>query len=426
MAERRIIGSSLISRLGVLAGTAVIIVLNTRTLGAEGQGEIAAFQLGMLLIAAVSGYFAGGTVVFLSRSWPVSSLRRAGNGWTTISALAVGAALGAVGGFPRLSLLMLAGWMQASIVFQGQILLALNAIRPHNRLAFLQTALLAAFLAWMYAIGWQAVDTYIVSLLTALGLTLAYGGWAVSRRIPHVPPTDLRSMLREMWQYGRAAQTGSLLQLLTNRLPFTWLARTNGPATAGLYSIAFYGMEAMWTAARAWAPIVHARSAQSDTPAARMAHTRPLLAMTLAFTGILWTVAAAAPETVYAWAFDVAGIRAVLVALGPAVLTGSAASIVAHHLSGIGQHRWNARTSGAALLTVVACGFGWYVEYGALGAAAAASVAGAVQLAGLVYGLHREERLGLADWLPRRTDWVHLRAKTSETPNTRGDSNPSA
>ncbi len=420
------IGYSLLSRLGVLAGTAAIILLNTRMLGAAGQGEIAVFQLGMLLISAVSGYFAGGTVVFLSRTWPLSTLWRAGTVWMAFSALAVGALLWAVGGFPLLSLLVLAGWMQAAIVFHGQILLALHAIRPHNRLAVLQTTLLAAFLGWMYAIGWRTVETYVVSLLTALGLTLTYAGLVVRGRMGRGALRGGWDMWRDLWRFGRSAQTGALLQLLTNRLPFTWLGRTSGAAVAGVYSVAFYGMEAMWTAARAWAPVVHARIAATEDRGERLAVTRGLLVLTVAFTGALWGIAVALPEPVYAWAFGIDGIRRVLVVLGPAVLAGAAASLVAHHLSGIGQHRWNARTSGAALVAVVVCGAWWYAAHGAVGAAAAASVAGLVQISGLLFALHREEHLRSADWLPRRSDWAHLRANRPSTPTTRSDSNPSA
>jgi O-antigen/teichoic acid export membrane protein len=172
--------------------------------------------------------------------------------------------------------------------------------------------------------------------------------------------------------------------------------------------------------------VVHARIAAEDSRAGRLAVTRSLLALTLLFTGTMWGVAVALPESAYAWAFGIDGVRAVLVALGPAVLAGAAASLVAHHLSGIGQHRWNAWTSGAALVAVVGCGAWWYAEHGALGAAAAASVAGLVQISGLLIALHREEGMQLSDWLPRRSDRDHLRANRSSTPTTRSDSNPSA
>lgn len=427
MAEGRVIGHSLLLRGGVLVGTAAVVLLNSRVLGAEGQGQVAVFQLGLLLISAVSGFIAGGTVVYLNQHWPLRSLWRAGHQWMAVSALAITAGFAVVGGFPLWGAIGLAGWLQAGIVFHGQILLATGAVRAHNRLAFTQTALLATFLLSAFMLGWRSLEGFVAALILALAWTAGDAAWRVRKSLGPSVPFDAR-VWSELWRLGRSAQTGALLQLLTNRLPFTWLARlgASGAAVAGLFSIAFYGMEAMWTAARALAPVLHARTAGTSDRGERLASTRAFALLTAGLAAGLWSVAMALPEAGYARAFGVAGIREVLAALGPAVLAGSVAGLLSHHLSGIGQHRWNAWTSGAGLVAVVVCGALWYAPYGAVGAAAAASVAGGVQVVGLAWGLHREERMRLAEWMPRRSDWHQLRANKSVTPIKRDDSNPSA
>ena len=164
----------------------------------------------------------------------------------------------------------------------------------------------------------------------------------------------------------------------------------------------------------------------SPTISSRIATTRAFAALTLGMSAGLWGVSLLVPEAVYAGLFGIAGIREVLVTLGPAVLAGSLAGLIAHHLSGIGQHRWNAWTSGAGLVAVGVGGAVWYEPLGAVGAAMAASVAGSVQLAGLAWALHREERMRLRDWMPRKSDWAQLKANKSLTPMVRADSNPSA
>jgi len=70
--------------------------------------------------------------------------------------------------------------------------------------------------------------------------------------------------------------------------------------------------------------------------------------------------------------------------LGPAAIAGAFSSVVAHHLSGIGQHRWNAWTSGAGLLTLLILATATIPAYGAIGAAYAASGAAIVQALGLL------------------------------------------
>lgn len=427
LAEERVIGHSIGLRAGALAATAATVLLNTRILGAEGQGQVAVFQLGLLLVSAVSGFVAGGAVVFLQRTWPIRAMWRAGHVWMAGSAVAVVTAVGAIGGFPLWGAIGVAGWLQAGIVFHGQILLATGAIRAHNRLAFAQTALLAVGLALAFGLGWRSLDGFVAALLAALAATGILAWRSVRSRLgPPAGPSP--GIWRDLWRFGRAAQTGALLQLLSNRLPFTWLARLGptGSSVAGLYAVAFYGMEAMWTAARALAPVLHARTAASSDRSGRLATTRGFSLLTVAISIGLWSIAVVFPDPVYRAVFGIEGIHVVLLFLGPAVLCGSLSGLLAHHLSGIGQHRWNALASAASLATVGACGAWWYGPFGAVGAAAAASVAGCVQLLALAWGLHREEGMRPTEWLPRRSDWAQLSANTSDTPSTRGDSNPSA
>lgn len=428
MGNPRVIGQSLLLRAGVLVATAAALLLNTRVLGAEGQGQIAVFQLGLLLIASCCGFIAGGAVVYLQQRWPLRTMWRAGHLWIAACTFLGSLTLGAIGGFPYVWAIALAAWLQAGIVFHGQILLAANQIRSHNRLAFEQTAVLTLFLAASYGAGWHSLEAFIASLFGALILTSVDAFLAARKQLePHLsqPPNGVWS---DLWKFGRAAQTGALLQLLSNRLPFGWLARagSHGTAQAGLYAVAFYGMEAMWTAARALAPVLHARTAREPNREYRLANTRGFALLTAGIGIGLWLVALAIPESLYHAMFQIAGIREVIVHLGPAIAAGSVAGLFAHHLSGIGQHRWNAWTSGASLATIVLLGTFWYTTKGAIGAAMAASVAGIVQILGLAMGLHREEHMRLLEWIPRKSDWAQLSSSKSDTPITRADSNPSA
>lgn len=428
MGDRRVIGQSLLLRGGVLVATAVALLLNTRVLGAAGQGQIAVFQLGLLLIASCSGFMAGGAVVYLQRRWPLRAMWRAGHLWIAGCAVIGGLILAAIGGFPHVWAIALAGWLQAGIVFHSQILLASNQITQHNRLAFEQTTSLVLFLAASYGAGWHSIEAFIASLFGALALTSFDAFFATRKQLEPRSSQPQREVWSDLWKFGRAAQSGALLQLLSNRLPFSWLARTGsqGVAQAGLYAVAFYGMEAMWTAARALAPVLHARTARESNREQRLSNTRGFALLTAGIGTGLWLVSIAIPESIYFTIFQIAGIHEVLLHLGPAIAAGSLASLFAHHLSGIGQHRWNAWTSGASLATVVLLGAAWYTTNGAIGAAMAASVAGTVQAVGLATGLHREERMRAFEWIPRKSDWAQLKSSNPDTPMTRDDSNPSA
>jgi O-antigen/teichoic acid export membrane protein len=105
----------------------------------------------------------------------------------------------------------------------------------------------------------------------------------------------------------------------------------------------------------------------------------------------LTILASAVPESFYAWVFGIKGIAIPLRILSPGMIAGAISSIIAHHLSAIGLHKWNARTSGIGF-TVLIC-VGWFAvpTYGVAGAAVAASAAYVSQAAGLIFALLKED-----------------------------------
>ena len=387
---------SVVTRGLLLAFTTAVILLNTRVLGAEGQGEVAWIQLGVLVVTGVSGFLAGGAVVYLQKEISLRSMLLPGHAWLLASAIG-GTWAGVSADFlPKEHFWAMAGlgWLQGTVIFHSQLLLANHRIRQHNLLQVLQGGLLCAGLVVMfYGVQNQTITAFIGALAVSLGLT-AVLSTAWMAKLPtsnHRPGTG--EVVRRLWKYGRSAQAGALLQMLTNRSNLSILAQSSaGLAASGVYSIAYYGLEAMWLVPRALAPLVYTRTAAESDRSTRLTSTRQSLRKALLGTAALLFIAVLIPDTLFAWAFGFDGIQPVVHALGPAALFGAAASIIAHHLSGIGMHHWNAATSGLGLLTLLLLARVWIPNHGAEGAAWAASAAAAVQCAGLLVAWLRCER----------------------------------
>jgi uncharacterized protein YceK len=102
------------------------------------------------------------------------------------------------------------------------------------------------------------------------------------------------------------------------------------------------------------------------------------------------------PDSLWEAIFQVSGLRSVLVALAPAMVAGGVASILSHHLSGVGLHRWNALTSAAGLATLWGCSALWIpgsaMLEGAVMAGWAMSCAAVVQCTGLSWAFLRATR----------------------------------
>lgn len=382
---------ALISRLLLLIFTTAIILLNSRTLGASGQGEIAWIQLGILVITGLSGFLAGGTVVFLQKEMPVWNTLLPGHLWLMVSAI-FGTGLGTALHFLPLShfaFIATTGWMQGAIIFHGQILLAEQKIKSHNALQVLQAGVLLMILAALFnASESPQVSDFLKALAASLGFAFVGSFILVFRQVQRPTKSERvapHRVARRLWKFGRAAQTGALLQMLTNRSNLSLLAQAPaGVAASGIYSIAFYGLEAMWLIPRALAPLVYTRTAAESNRSKRLSHTQTQLRRALLGSAVSLAGALIVPESAYCWAFGFEGIRPVVLGLAPAAIAGAFSSVVAHHLSGIGQHRWNAWTSGAGLLTLLILATATIPAYGAIGAAYAASGAALVQALGLL------------------------------------------
>jgi O-antigen/teichoic acid export membrane protein len=387
---------SIATRALLLAFTTAVILLNTRVLGASGQGEIAWIQLGILVVTGVSGFLAGGAVVYLQKEIPPRAMLVPGHAWLVVSAL-LGTWAGISAGFlpaEHFGAIAGLGWLQGAIIFHSQLLLADHRIRQHNILQMLQGGLLlAGLLVAFFGMHMESVEAFIGALAVSLCISAALSIIWVAQLPAVKDMTSPAEVARRLWKFGRSAQTGALLQMLTNRSNLSILAQSSaGLAASGVYSIAYYGLEAMWLVPRALAPLVYTRTTAEPNRSIRLEATRKALGQALLGTASLLIVAVLIPDSWFTWAFGFAGIQPVVHALAPAALLGAAASIVAHHLSGIGKHHWNAATSGLGLVTLLVLAREWAPESGAVGAAWAASAAAAVQCTGLLVAWWRCER----------------------------------
>lgn len=384
------------TRVLLLGFTTAVILINTRVLGAAGQGEIAWIQLGILLVTGISGFLAGGAVVYLQKEIPLRSMLIPGHIWLFIAAL-IGTGGGVMSGFlpsEHFGAIAVLGWLQGTVIFHGQLLLADHNIRRHNSLQSLQGGiLLITLMMAFYIFDDPSVKSFLVSLGLSLGLTTLLSVWWIRRLPPSQIPMDLKEVVKRLWHFGRSAQTGALLQMLTNRANLSILARSNAGLTAtGVYSIAFYGLEAMWLVPRALAPLVYQRTSVATSQEQRLKGTFDALKKALLGTSMLLVLALLIPNSMYAWAFGFEGIQPVVKALAPAAICGAAASIIAHHLSGMGKHHWNAWTSAFGLLTLVLLAVELIPQFGTIGAAWSASGAAAVQVFGLLWAWRRCEK----------------------------------
>lgn len=378
------------SRLILLFVTLSTVLLNTHHLGVEGLGSIALLQFGLLLVTGMAGFVAAGAVVYVRRSHSPSELRWIAYSWCAVSAIVAAGTGSAIGAFPKewLYEAALLGLLQSLIVFHSQLLIASGKIKENNKLQLAQTTSLLATVSLEYLI-WDntSPEGFARALGVALGVTLVisifmlHGSWKSGPTVK-VEEGDVK---RKLFRYGAQGSTGSIFQMLTNRSNLSLLEHTVGSAGAGVYSVVYYGAEAVWTIARALAPMVNNEVAVASSREIRMAITKKYLKLTLVLTLPLVAAAVLMPAFVYEWVFGIHGIAWPIRILAPGMIAGAISSILAHHLSGVGLHKWNAITSALGFGVLLSVGYVTVAKDGVQGAAMAASCAYCVQAAGLIW-----------------------------------------
>ncbi|MDE0721893.1 MAG: polysaccharide biosynthesis C-terminal domain-containing protein [Flavobacteriales bacterium] len=391
------ISHSIGSRLVLLVATLGTVLLNSHFLGESGLGSVALLQFGLLLVTGMAGFVAAGAVVFVRRSHKPSQLRKVAYLWCLLSAIVASVLGSALGIIPSEWLIASSalGLMQSIIVFHSQLLIAGGRIRTNNQLQIVQTfSLLASTLLTYLYFGITTPIGFMWALAAALAIALVFSIIAMKGNWESAPTSglhDANSATPLLFRYGSQGSTGSILQLLTNRANLSLLNHFIGTAGAGVYSVVYYGVEAVWTIARALAPMVNTEVAAASSSVERRTITAGYLKRTLMLTVPLTILASAVPESIYAWVFGINGIAVPLRILAPGMIAGAISSIIAHHLSAIGLHIWNARTSAIGLTVLISLGWFAIPTYGVAGAAMAASAAYLSQAAGLIFALLKED-----------------------------------
>lgn len=409
----RNIASSFVSRIGVLLLTFLVVVLNSRILGDEGQGTAALIQFGILLIVSVSNFIGGGAVVYLTPRIAPHSLLLPAYLWALLISLLFWPVLHFAKLVPSEYALdvCLLGLLQSLFTFHMQIAMGKERIRAFNKVVLAQAFVLAIVVALLLLVMQKEdIQSYVYALYASFATTYLL---SVIISFKYLKPSEtaigFAAAWSELWRYGRYAQGGNILQLLNNRSNLYLLERLllNGRGAAGVFSIALYAGEAVWSVGKSLALVQYARISNSNDRIYNNKITVRFLYLSTAATVLPMAVIVLLPEWLYLWVFgeSMIGLHAVLLWIAPGIVANSASMILSHHFSGTGKHHRNTLSSGFALAAMVATALALIPHYGVAGAAMAASIGYGVQLAALGWMFIRYEDVSRNDLIFKK-EWL--------------------
>lgn len=411
---RRILGT-LSSRILIMLFTIIVVIFNSRFLGASGQGTAALIQFGVLIVVAVNNFIGGGSVVFLSARIAPHRLALPAYVWSFLVAALAFLIFKFTEIVPREFALEVAllGLLQSLFGFHLMILMGQEHIKSYNIVLSLQALFLAGAVVLLYSLDEAKIEHFIHALFISFGATYLLSLGLSWKRVFAGRWTLKREEIRELWNLGKYGQSGNLLQMLTYRSNLVFLEKfTAGRSLVGIYSIGLYGSEAIWNISKSLATIQYSRISN-------MSSRDEIRRLTLAFfhlsfigTALLVFIMLLIPDAFYQWVLgeEMQGVRPMLFFLAPGILANAGSGILSHHFSGIGMPSKNTLSSGIALGVSLISALILIPIFGLKGAAATASLAYIAQLLTLFFSFLAEEKtVKMKDFLPKTASLKLLR-----------------
>ncbi|MDA0882260.1 MAG: polysaccharide biosynthesis C-terminal domain-containing protein [Bacteroidetes bacterium] len=411
---RKILGT-IGSRLLIMLFTIIVVICNSRYLGASGQGTAALIQFGVLLVVALNNFIGGGAVVYLSARIPANKLALPAYSWSLLVAFMAYFVFKFTAIVPSEYALEVAflGLLQSLFGFHLMVIMGSEHIKSYNTILSIQALLLVGALLGFYFIDTPSIDHFIHALFVSFGGTFFLAFLLSWKRVFAGKWTINKSEIKELWDLGKYGQSGNLLQMLTYRSNLVFLEKLSSDRSlVGIYSIGLYGSEAIWNISKSLSTIQYSRiSNMSDRDEIRKL-SLAFFHVSLMGTLILVFIMLLIPDRFYTFVLgdEMVGIRAMLFFLAPGILANACSGILSHHFSGIGMPSKNTLSSGIALAVTIVSALILIPYLGLIGAAITASLAYSCQFLSLLFSFLAEEKSSqLSDFIPKKASFHLLR-----------------
>lgn len=398
---------TILARFAVAMVNFAILILSSRYLGVASRGEISIFLLNLSLVQAVSEIYTGYSIVhfvpqFSMKRILANGLAFALGACVVINAILWGSGRGIV---DLLSSIAVSGLVVCNTFF-CILLLGRERIRAFNRLSLVQPSLLlAALVAWIFALRVFTFDAYFFPLVISFAVTAPLSLLVLS---PFISDSQPVAPFLPAIEKGIYFQSAVLMQVFANRFSFYVLPDAR---SVGLYANACVLMESVLLVAYSITPVLLSRIANMPAPheAARLALSMARLALftCLIAGGIILLV----PESVFLLVLGhgFAGVKPLMTAYAPAVLCVSFTVVLSQFFFATGKS-----------LTVLLCytaGFAHTLlrshrlieKHGITGAALNADISYVVMCASLLTVFVVTNRLTLSEIFGVRGDLARLK-----------------
>lgn len=403
------VAGTVITRVLMALLTFLVVILNTRFLGAEKVGLISLIVLAISIIQIVNNFVGGASLVYFVSRAPILQLFLPSYLWAAIVSVVVAFVLYFTGTIPEgfLVHVLLISLIQALGNVNIMILLGQERISAFNTINLLQLVLTALILLFEFSIfGNREIQAYITALYAGAVLFFV---WSFVLIYPKLRATSLSGsmrLLREILKYGFFAQSGNLIQLFNYRLSYLYIRSFLGTAPLGIYSVGAQVSEGLWIVSRSMSLVQFSRISNEEDRSYAARLTLLFIKLSVVITSVFVAIILLLPSSFFTFVFgpEFGHMRGVIASLTAGIVLFSASIVISPYFSGTGRPHINTIGSAIGLVFTVLLGLILIPAYGITGAGITASVSYGITTIWQVGSFLRKERFGLRDLLIRKSE----------------------
>jgi O-antigen/teichoic acid export membrane protein len=404
----------------------LIVVANSRNIGAAGVGTIGIIILDITIITIISGFFGGPSFVYFTPRKRIKDL-------LSVSLMSVipGPAVflsiyyfldrfsDYATVFAPQSYLIHIVLLAVLLVLHSNnmaIILGRQRIYAHNLITLLQqVTTVITLLVLFFVRNDYSVMAYLKAYYAGLIISMVPALVLVIGEMKNDDKTGKLSMsfLKEILAYGFTVQLASLFQIFNYRMPYYFL-KSFFPAgnRLGVFTVSTQLAEGLWIIGKSISMVQYSRISNVNDRKINSDLTVNLLKFSVIITFILLIILLVLPVNFYIYVFgfsDFGQVKTVILYLSPGILALTANMILSHFLSGIGKPVYNLIVSFVGLVTIAVAGYYLVESMGLSGAAIAASVTYLVTASLSFYYYFKKSDSTLSDLIIRVDDFVFFK-----------------
>jgi O-antigen/teichoic acid export membrane protein len=402
--------------------TLLIVLVNTRFLGAEGFGTVGLIGLAITIILLFNNFIGGTALIYLASRENLFRLLIPGYIWSVLNSLIFLIIIRFLKMVPtefEIHVVLLSFIFSVAGV-NLNILLGKELIRTYNIITVIQAVAQLLGLYILYYLKKDvSVHAYIMSVYFAFGLTLLLSTIAILRIVHISDLSGTGEVVRKIFRLGSLIQIAYTLQMFNYRLSYYIIDHFLGRASVGMFHFGNQLAEGTWIVSRSIATVQYSKVSNSNDLVYSRKLSMNMLKLTFIITVLMVFAILMIPGSIYQYlGVDFGRTRIIILSLSIGIITNACSMMFSHYFAGIGKPHFNTIASGLGLVFTIAFGFLLIPKYGIIGAGITASVSYSISMFYQFIVFFRQKGISLKELLISRSDVEMIRTELRQMFNS--------